>query len=186
MQGLAEQSASDLPGRESPSLRVGDARVIDTRVNPLASMSVTSERGEIAVSYGKQEHSRAIARLDGASLDRVSAREGASSADQIAAAGPARVTLDDGHIVLVWRRGSVEWGHRVVAQELGTDGTPYGAPVVLSSPEVDVMGAPQAVSMDGRRVVATFAVASAHGVDLVAVPLEPAQASESTERIARR
>jgi hypothetical protein len=88
-------------------------------------------------------------------------------------AKPARVVLHGGRFVLVWKRGSIESGYRALAQEFAMNGSPLGGPVVLSPRDIDVMGWPQAVAIDGQHVVATFAGASKDSVKLISVAIEP-------------
>ena len=98
----------------------------------------------------------------------------------------SRVQLEGGRFILCWTRGSVEEGHRALAQAFGADGGPLGAPVVISPPDVDVIGAPQAITTDGQHVVATFAAASEKSTELLAVPLETHRAAGNGERTAQR
>jgi len=84
----------------------------------------------------------------------------------------ARVVLDDGHFVVLWTRRDDSSRRRALAQSYNQDGTPRGAPVVLSSATQDVLGVPRAVASKGGHVVATFAAASDKSVNLVTVPLD--------------
>ncbi len=99
---------------------------------------------------------------------------------------PARVPVDGGRFVLLWTRGTMEQGHRVLAQELAANGTPRGEPVTISSPDVDVVGAPRAISTDGRHVTASFVAASERGFALMAVPLDARAAQDGVGRLAGR
>jgi hypothetical protein len=86
--------------------------------------------------------------------------------------GPAaRLELDGARFVVCWTRGSVETGHRALAQTFDLDGTPRGAPAVISPPGMDVVGAPRVVTTDGRHVVATFDGWSGRDYERVAVEL---------------
>jgi hypothetical protein len=97
---------------------------------------------------------------------------GTALASGVAAEGPAaRVELDGARFVVCWTRGSVETGHRALAQTFDLDGTPRGAPAVISPPGMDVVGAPRAVTTDGRHVVATFDGWSGGDYERVAVEL---------------
>jgi hypothetical protein len=184
----AERSWSDLASRTEPSLHVGEARVIETRVNPTVPLNVGTEGGAVAVTFARPgQRVRSVAHLDATSLDRVSL-DAAAPSDHAAAGPPgaARVVLEGGRFLMVWTRGDLELGRRAIAQEFRADGAPREAPVVLSSPDDDVMGPPRAVSTDGRHVVATFVTASEHGTALVAVPLEAADVGDAHERVAGR
>jgi hypothetical protein len=57
--------------------------------------------------------------------------------------------------------------------------------VVISPPEVDVVGAPRAVATVGGRVIATFTASAGGSFELVAVPLETVSSLEATELTAR-
>jgi hypothetical protein len=169
------------------AVQVGESRVIDARVDPLAPVGMTSGGGTIDVSYERVGRVRSVERIDAGSLARTS-----SDADRpvnVAAAGPtgdARVVLEGGRFVMVWKRGTLEWGHRAMAQEFNADGSSRGAPVVISPPDVDVVGSLQALTTDGRHVVVTFAESSAKGFKLVAVPIEPEVAGGDSDRFARK
>lgn len=180
-----ERESSGVPWRDA-SMHVGEARIMDTRVNPLAPVGVASDGATIALSYSRGRQSRTVTRMDSESLRVVSSKPSGSSDDSTGSTQTsARVELEGGRFVLVWKRGSVEWGYRALAQEFRADGSPLGAPVVISPPDVDVMGSPQAVSTDGRNLVATFTGASEKSIELVAVPIE-VQAPESGQRFARK
>lgn len=185
---------------DASAMHVGEAHVMDARVNPLVPVTVASQGGDLAVSYGRADRARTVAHVNPESLrvqssepnaetNDATSKDAASSKDSPAAPqsdAPSCVLLDGGHFMLVWKHGSAEWGNRVMAQEFAKDGTPTGAAVVISPPNVDVMGTPQAVTTDGHHVVATFTGASDHGVQLLAVPIEVQISASGTERMARR
>jgi hypothetical protein len=89
-----------------------------------------------------------------------------------------RVVLSDGGYLLCWTTGTPEQGRTALAQSFNADGSSRGAPVVISRPEVDVMGTPHAVhttftnAENGEKIVATFAAAYESSIALVEVPLE--------------
>jgi hypothetical protein len=58
-----------------------------------------------------------------------------------------------------------------LAQAFKANGSPLGAPVVISPANVDIVGTPQVIATDGQRVVATFAATSENSTELFAVPL---------------
>lgn len=189
----AERGWSGAAWHDSSAIRVGEAHVMATRVNPLAHIGLASQGGAIEVTYERPGRSRAVAHVDTESLQPVAPPEGVTARQADGAnrgsaapdATPARVVLEGGGSVVVWKRGDAEWGYRLFAQQLAADGAAVGAPVAISPPNVDVMGAPQAVTTDGRHVVATFAAAGDRGIELMAVPIDVPPAS-ALERIARK
>jgi hypothetical protein len=136
-----ERDFSGYIHRASPSLVVGQARVVDAHVRP-------------ALPLGDAQASR--------------------------------VQLDGGRFIVCWTRGSVEEGRRALAQAFKADGLPLGAPVVISPPNVDVVGRPTAIAMDGQHAMATFAAASDSSMQLLAVPIEPKGSRDGGERTAHR
>jgi hypothetical protein len=82
------------------------------------------------------------------------------------------VVLPDGSAMVVWTEGSIEWGRRAMAQAFEGDGSPRGAPVVVSSPTMDVIGQPLGLVVDDHRVVATFYAAEGDEFELVAVSID--------------
>lgn len=168
-----EQDFSSTMRRSVPSMRVGDARVVGFHVDPMGPLQVSSEPGGVAIRYTGPGRSRLEARLAPASLDPVfSAEEPAAAKEQAPSREATRVLLDDGHFVVFWTRGSVETGYRALAQSFKQDGSPCGAPVVISPPDLDVVGSPRAVATDGSHVVATFAGSMDGSFQVLAVPLE--------------
>jgi hypothetical protein len=137
----AEPDFSSSTRRANPSLRVGQAHVIEGRVRP-----------ELPV--GKPEASR--------------------------------VQLEGGRFIVCWTRGSVEEGRRALAQAFKADGSPLGAPVVISPPDIDVIGAPVAIATDGQHAVATFAGASETSTELLAVPIETQTIGDMSKQTAQR
>jgi hypothetical protein len=169
-----------------PSVRVGELRVIDPHVNPMVPVHVTSENNQVAVTFGL-EHSGAHERLDAVSLQPVSWEPMAREDRSTPSTGVTRVVLDGNRFLLCWTEGSLESGHRAMAQmRRATDGAPLGAPVEISPPEADVFGAPQAVTTDGRHVVATFAASSEGTFRLVAVPIDDVAAVDVSQMTARK
>jgi hypothetical protein len=83
-----------------------------------------------------------------------------------------RVVMSDGGYILCWMAGTPEQGRTAVAQSFNPDGSSRGAPVVISRPEVDVMGTPQVAIKNGEQIVATFAAAYESSIALVEVPLD--------------
>jgi hypothetical protein len=169
-----------------PSVRVGELRVIDPHVNPMVPVHVTSENNEVAVTFGL-EHSGAHERLDAVSLQPVSWEPTAREDRSTPSTGVTRVVLDGNRFLLCWTEGTLESGHRAMAQmHRASDGAPLGAPVEISPPDADVFGAPQAVTTDGHHVVATFAASSEGTFRLVAVPIDDIASVSPSELTARK
>src|SRR5580700_2769453 len=169
-----------------PSVRVGQLRVIDAHVNPLVPVHVTSENNQVGVTFGL-EHSGAHERLDAVSLQPVSWEPTVREDRSTPSSGVTRVVLDGNRFLLCWTEGSLESGHRAMAQmRRATDGAPLGAPVEISPPEADVFGAPQAVTTDGHHVVATFAASSEGTFRLVAVPIDDVASVNPSELTAQK
>jgi hypothetical protein len=182
---VAERGWSNIASTGDPTVHVGEAHVIDARVNPLVPVGVTADGSALVIRYGSGK-SRGVARLDARSLEQLPSAADDTAKAPPASTGAARVLLPSGRFLMIWKRGSAEWGYRAMAQEFGAGGSPYGAPVIISQPDVDVVGSPQAVTTDGQHVVATFAAASDSGFKLVAVPLELDAAGSDGDRVAGR
>lgn len=155
----------------APGLRVGEARVVGEGVNPLAPVTLSADRSAIAVAFG-QLHRGAVVRLDPGSMEALERIDGPVAPRGPLADGVARVALKNGTFVVCSREGTVELGYRAVAQAYSAGGAPIGAAVTISPPDVDVIGAPRAASVDGQRVIATFTAMRDAAFELVAVPLE--------------
>jgi hypothetical protein len=82
------------------------------------------------------------------------------------------VALADGASLLLWTDGDIDWGRRAMGQAFDADGRARTSRFVLSSPAMDVMEAPAAVTADGHSVVATFRAAENDQFELVAVAIE--------------
>jgi len=170
-----------------PSVRVGEAHVLDARVNPLVPLHLALRGGAIAVSFGHKGRGESQ-QIDPDSLEPRSTpsdeplREGESPGTPV-----QRIVLDGGRFLVCWTSGTLEWGHRAMAQMFNSsDGSPRGGPVAISPSNVDVIGAPRAITSDGNRVVAMFSASSGSPFfQLMAVPIEDAVPSESAERSAR-
>ena len=166
---------ADFRHRGISPLRVGEARVLDTHINPMVPVHVVSDGSSIAVRFGKAGAGRreALARLDPGSLQLLSRQESRRSEEPAAPSTVGRrVELDDGRYLVSFAQTSPNGGRYAVAQVERADGSPLGAPVVLSPIDADVFGAPLAVSTDGQRVVVTFAATSGESFELRAVSLE--------------
>lgn len=181
-----ERDFSGIARRGVSSVRIGEAHVVDTRVNPLMPVRVSFDGNDVVVNFARIGRSGAVARLDASSLQPLSLQPHGSEDRSAHSAEPERVVLDGGRFVVCWTRGSVEWGHRALVQAFNADSSPRGAPVVISPPNVDVIGAPRAITTDGRHIVATFAGASGNSFQVMAVPIEDAVPVEGPELTAWR
>jgi hypothetical protein len=169
-----------------PSVRLGELRVIDRHVNPMVPVHITSENNQVAVTFGL-EYSGAHERLDAVSLRAVSWEPSAKEDRAAPSTGVTRVALDGNRFLLCWTEGTLESGHRAMAQmHRASDGSALGAPIEISPPDADVFGAPQAVTTDGHHVVATFAASSEGSFRLVAVPIDDIASVSPSELTARR
>jgi hypothetical protein len=121
-----------------------------------------------------------VTRLDPASLNLLSSEKGGrSEAPAAPAAGVARVALDGGRFVECWTHENADGGRQVMAQMWTASGSRIGAPMVLSSPDADIIGAPSIATTDGRHVLVTFAATAGEFFELRAVSLERAQDADS-------
>jgi hypothetical protein len=185
---LPERGEADFSGtvhRPFPSVRAGEVRVVGSRINPLRPVTVATDGNEVAVAFARQGRIAAVARLDARSLAPRSVDEERSDAAP-AAEGDTRVDLEDGSFALCWVRGDDESGHRALVQTFHRNGVPRGAPVVLSPADVDVVGAPRAVTTDGFHLVVTFAAATQNTFEVLAVPVDDVAYAASGESVARK
>jgi hypothetical protein len=158
---------------QAEGVRVGEIRVVDGRINPLVPVHTTIEGDVISVRYAHPRTAGALAHLDSQSLTPVAPEEQvAAERPTSPATGAVRVVLHRGRFIECWRQGNSEQGYRLMAQAWTAAGQRIGQPVPISPPEADVMVAPQMVSLDGERVVATFVATSGERFALLAVSLE--------------
>jgi hypothetical protein len=157
---------------ETSPIRADEARVLDGSISPLAPVHVAPDGGTIAVRFARPR-AGALLHLDPQSLLPVSPEEPAPVEERTnAPRGPAHAILNGNRSVVCWRLGDVESGYRLMAQAWDADGSPLGPPVVLSPPDVDVIGYAQLVALDDDRALATFAAASGDRFELLAVSLQ--------------
>ena len=169
-----------------PSVRVGEERVVGTRINPLVPVHVTRDGSAIEVTFGKRGR-ETVARLDPDSLDLLSEQQGGhAEAPAPPSTAATRVALGGGRFLECWTEASGDGGRRAMARMWGLNGLPRGAAVAISPPDADVIGAPLVASVDGQHVVATFAVASGGSFQLRAASLEGADPLAASEPVARR
>jgi hypothetical protein len=167
-----------------PSVRVGEARVLDATVNPLVPVRLGLHDGEIAVSFA---HLRGGAheQIDPESLE-IRGRSEGPMGPEAPATSVQRIVLDHGRFLVCWTSGSLEWGHRAMAQMFNSsDGSPRGVPVAISPPNADVVGVPRAITSDGNHVVALFSATTGSSFQLVAVPIDDATSGGDAGRSAR-
>ena len=154
-------------------VRVGAAHVVDTRLNPQVPVRLTVEGEEIAVRFGHSRTVGAIAHLNRMSLAPVGPESQMPAERPVAPPTEAvRVALTDGRFIVCWKSGDFEQGYRIMAQAWSGSGEALGAPVTISPIDADVLGAPQVVSLDRGRAVATFATLANDRAELLAVPLQ--------------
>jgi hypothetical protein len=172
-------------GAVGPSVRLGAARVLDQGVNPLVPLRLAVKDGSIAVSFGHLGRGE-IEQIDPDSLEPRSRTSEEPVHAESPGASVQRIVLDGGRFLVCWTSGTVEWGHRVMAQMFNSsDGSPRGGPVAISSPSADVVGPPRLITYDGNRVVAMYAAMSGSSFQLVAIPIEDASSEAGAERSAR-
>jgi hypothetical protein len=178
---------SDFADAEVSPLRVVASRAVDSRIRPMVPVHLAAEGSAVAITFGERGRRQVVARLDPASLDQLSSEMSEhSEAAAAPIAGPARVELDDGHFVECWTHESSDGGRDVFAQLWTAGGSRLGAPLVISSPDSDVLGAPHAATTDGHHVIVTFAATAGDSFELRAVSLEDSDASASSDPVARR
>lgn len=189
--GCGAAGASSRPtafaGDEFASVRISQTRVVDERVNPMVRVRLATEGSTITATFGLPGHKQVVARLAPESLELLS-RDQTERSEQASApsTGATRAELEGGRFVVCGTRDRADGGHEAVAQMWTASGSRLGAPVVISAPDADVLGAPQAATIDGRHVLVAFASTSGESFELRAVSLEDAARVESSELTARR
>ena len=100
----------------APSVHVGEARVLDTRVNPLVPVRLAIREGSIAVSFARLGRA-ASEEIDPGSLEPRSTQLGETLRDAPSpTTGVERIVLDGNRFLVCWTSGDVEWGHRAMVQ----------------------------------------------------------------------
>jgi hypothetical protein len=184
--GRPEADFSGFTRGAAPSMVVGDARVVDARVNPLVPVQASAEGDAVTLRFGRPRHATGVARLHASSFELVAVDGATAGGDATSLPQTSRVLLDGGRFIVCWKHGDAERGYQALAQVFEQDGAPAGAPAVISPPDVDVVGAPQVLTTDGRHVLATFAAAADSAFELLAVPIEDVSGAEVTQVAARR
>jgi hypothetical protein len=185
--GSAASRAFDFRGTEPSPLHVVATRAVDSHVQPMVPVHMAAEGRNVAVTFGQRGRQQVITRLDPASLEVVSSSPaGRSESPGAPATGVARVELEGGGAIVCWTQENADGGRQVLAQLWTAKGSRLGAPVVVSSPDADVLGAPRAATTDGRHVLVTFAATSGESFELRAVSLEDAERALDADQMARR
>jgi len=185
--GDAGSRPVDLGRGEASAVRVGGTRILDAHVNPMVPVHMAAERGSVAVTFGQPGRRGVVARLDPSSLQLLSHEQtGRSEPPAAPSTEASHVVLGGGRILVCWTEDSADGSRHAVAQLWAANGSRLGAPVLISPPDADVFGAPNAVSVDGRHVVVTFASSTGQSFDLTAVALEDAEPSGESNQMARR
>jgi hypothetical protein len=149
-------------------------------VQPMVPVHMAADGSSVAITFAEPGQQQVVTRLDPASLNLLSSEKGGrSEAPAAPAAGVARVALDEGRFVECWTHENADGGRQVMAQMWTASGSRIGAPMVLSSPDADVIGAPSIATTDGRHVLVTFAATAGEFFELRAVSLERAQDADS-------
>jgi hypothetical protein len=173
--GLAAPHALGVANKQAdaaPSVRPGDARVLDMSINPLAPIHLAPGDGTIDVRFARPRQG-AMLKLDPLSLLPTSpATPVPIDAEAGPLRGPAHAPLKGGRVLLCWREGDALSGYRLQAQAWTPSGYPLGRAVTVSPVDVDVVGSAQLLALDGERAVATFVAASGGRFELMAVSLE--------------
>jgi hypothetical protein len=170
----AEQVSLHVSDANAPV--VGKAQVLAVQVNPMQRLAANASGEQISVTYGRLAHDGNILGIDPGSLHLRAVGSSGQYTDptqsEAGADNVQRIALANGTSLVLWTGGSVEWGHRAMAQAMTADGRPQGAPFVLSPADMDVFSAPSAATTDGHRVVATFSGTRRNAFELVAVPID--------------
>jgi hypothetical protein len=178
---------SEFEGADLAPLRIAETRVINERVNPMVPVHLATEGSSITATFGLPGHEQMVTRLDPASLELLSSEQTwRSELASAPATDLVRVELEGGHFLVCWTRVSADGGHEAVAQMWTAGGSSLGAPMVISPPDADVFGAPQAATADGRHVLVTFPETSGESFELRAVSLQDPERSVDSDRMARR
>jgi hypothetical protein len=161
------------PASTSP-LTVGSVHVLGERISPMMPVDLSASAGKVTVTFARKGLAGTTLALDPLSLQTEESSDHLypeSTKRELTHTKVAHVALDDGRRIAFWTDGNPEAGYRVLAA-VERDGEPQGAPVVLTSESVDVIGSPSAVTTDGHHVVVTFFASTTDSFALLAVPVE--------------
>jgi hypothetical protein len=140
----------------SPRLRSTVRRVLHTKVNLRAPIEVETRSGEIFVTFGRRGRERVRLSIDPDTLairsttTFMNAERPRPGVVLASAFEPIRVVFEQTGDVLELRTDPST--RRVMAQRLGWADSKFP----VSSASAEVMSAPRAASLDGRRVIAFF------------------------------
>ena len=163
------------PSSVAPALHVGEVRVLSRHPNLQQPVFLGAAGANVTVTFAARQREGATVTLDGDTLEtkRTAAftypAYSKRATPPFVATEPSRAVLASGGSVSCWTDDA---SGRVLAQAFGADGTWRGSPVPVSPEGMDVFGAPQIATADGRHVVATFFVNTDDGFELVAASLE--------------
>jgi hypothetical protein len=186
--GIAGRAtALDFEGAEPSSLRLVASRSVDSRMQPMVPVHMATDGSSVAITFAERGRQQVVTKLDPASLSLMSSEKTGRSEEPAApSAGADRVQLEDGRSVECWTHQNADGGRQAMAQMWTASGARLGAPLVLSAPDADVIGALRAATADGRHVLVTFAATSGESFELRAVSLEDARRAADSEQTARR
>jgi hypothetical protein len=156
------------------AIHVGLARVVDARVNAAVGVHVAADGDAVVVRFAHPRQGAEV-RLDSTSLDvRSVTTDGIKVGHSTVNVQPDRVALDGGTFIVCWneREDAESPDHAVVQASNAADGLPRGAPVVISPPDVDVIGTPRAVKIDGHHAVVMFVADTGGSFALYAVAVD--------------
>jgi hypothetical protein len=147
----------------TPAARVGELRVLARRLNLRQPFFVGIDEGLVTVTFAERQRSGVVLALDPSSLATVSSRPFVYASPPMttplaeAEASSSVLLADRRRLVCALNDGRVLLRIDGEAQLL---------------PEMGVLGAPQVVSVDGKRVVVVFVVTGETGFELVALALD--------------
>jgi hypothetical protein len=185
--GNVRSRAFDFQSEEPSPLRVVATRAVDSRVQPMVPVHLAAEGSSVAITFAEPGRQHVVTKLDPASLNLLSTeRSGRSEAPASPLEGAARVQLEGGRFVECWTHENADGGRQAMAQMWSASGSRLGGPLVMSSPDADVIGSPRAATTDGRHVLVTFASTAGESFELRSVSLEDAQGASDSNQTARR
>jgi len=140
---------------------------------PLGGGALATEGDAIVVRFARPGRLTAVARLDSTSLDELFHDDDEPVDPSPVDARPGPTVLEGGRFIVCWKMGDAERGYRALAQAFNTaDGSPQGAPVVIS-PHLPSTSSAAARAPDRRhRAVATFEASIGESFALFAVSIE--------------
>jgi hypothetical protein len=155
-------------------MRVHHTRVLTSKVNLQEPLQLGVQGDDVTITVAMRGHRGWMFTLDHALAATSVAPYDYEDHPQRAHPGcqvrdESRLKLADNRSVAFWTDESTSV---VVAQIFEADGTAYGPESTVSGPTADVMGAPRAITTDGRHVVIAYFATTGSGFDLLATSLE--------------